>query len=185
MNDDVIKNTEVGMNKSIDALKRDFGKVRTGRASMTLLDDVMVNYYGTPTQVSQLATLAIPESRMITIQPWEKNLIPEIEKAIYKADLGVSPSSDGELIRLSLPSLTEETRKDMAKLVKKIGEDHKINVRTVRREANEKLKKLEKDKDITQDELKKGEKDVQELTDRFVALIDASVHSKEKEVMEI
>ncbi|MBW2478258.1 MAG: ribosome recycling factor [Deltaproteobacteria bacterium] len=182
---DVKSNAKNAMNKSLDALKRELGKVRTGRASLSIIDDVKVDYYGTPTPLNQVGTLAVPEPRMITIQPWEKNLIPEIEKAILKADLGLNPASDGQLVRLVFPPLTEERRKEMVKQVKRIGEDAKIAVRNSRRDANDALKKLEKDKEISEDELKRAEKDVQDLTDSFVEKVDQIVAEKEKDLMEI
>jgi len=185
MIDEVKSEACAGMEKSIDALKRDFGKVRTGRASLSLLDDVRVDYYGTPTPLSQVGTLAVPEPRMITIQPWEKNLIPEIEKAILKSDLGLNPMSDGQLIRLAFPPLTEERRKEMVKQVKRMGEDAKIGVRNVRRDANDTLKMMEKEKDISEDDQKRGTKEIQDLTDQFVKKIDDIVEAKEKELMEI
>ncbi len=185
MSDAVLSKAKEGMEKAIDALKKELTKVRTGRASISLLDDVRVDYYGTPTPLNQVGTLAVPEPRLITIQPWEKNLIPEIEKAIMKADLGLNPSSDGTLVRLAIPALTEERRKEMAKMAKGIGENAKIAVRNSRRDANDTLKKLEKDKEITEDDLKRGEKDVQDLTDGYVKNIDEIVAAKENEIMEI
>jgi ribosome recycling factor len=185
MFDDVLSEARASMDKSIKSLKREMSKVRTGRASISLLDDVRVDYYGTPTILSQVATLSVPEPRMITVQPWEKNLIPEIEKAIYKADLGLNPSSDGLLIRLPIPALTEERRKEMAKLVRGKGEDSKVAVRNARRDANDTLKMLEKEKEITADDLKSGEKEVQKITDEFVQNIDEVVRTKEQELMEI
>ena len=182
---DVIGKTRSGMGKSIEALKKDLAKVRTGRASTALLDDVQVDYYGTPTPLNQVGTLMVPEPRLITIQPWEKKLIPEIEKAILKSDLGLNPSSDGNLVRIAIPPLTEERRKEMGKVVRRMGEEGKIALRNARREANEALKKLEKDKEISEDELKRGEKEVQELTDEFVKKVDEVVAGKEKEIMEI
>ncbi len=185
MYDDIIKKTRTSMDKSIDALKKDFAKVRTGRASAALLDDVRVDYYGTPTPLSQVGSLTVPEPRMITIQPWEKNLIPEIEKAILKSDLGLNPASDGQLIRIVIPPLTEERRKEMVKLLKRMGEDAKIAIRNIRRDSNDSLKKLEKEKDISEDDLKRGEKEVQELTDQFVKKVDELAAAKEAEVMEV
>ncbi|PLX80302.1 MAG: ribosome recycling factor [Desulfuromonas sp.] len=181
----VTDETKSGMGKTIEALRRELGKVRTGRASLSLLDNVKVDYYGTPTPLSQVGTLAIPEPRLITIQPWEKNLIPDIEKAILKSDLGLNPSSDGQLIRLAIPALTEERRKEMVKVTKRMGEDSKIAIRNVRRDANENLKQLQKDKEITEDEQKRGEKSVQDLTDEFIQQIDEIITAKEQEVMEI
>lgn len=185
MYNDVIKKARSGMDKAVDALKKDMTKVRTGRASTALLDDVMVDYYGTPTPLNQVGTLAVPEPRLITIQPWEKKLLPDIEKAIFKADLGLTPTSDGQLIRIAIPPMTEERRKEMGKVVRKMGEDAKVAVRGARRDANDSLKKLEKNKDISEDEHKRGEKEVQELTDSYVSKVDDLVAQKEKEIMEI
>ncbi|MEN8686740.1 MAG: ribosome recycling factor [Desulfuromonadales bacterium] len=182
---DVKSNANAGMTKALESFKRDLGKVRTGRASLSLLDDIKVDYYGTPTPLNQVGSMAVPEPRLITIQPWEKNLIGEIEKAILKADLGLNPSSDGQVIRLVFPPLTEERRKEMVKQVKRMGEDAKVGIRSVRRDANDTLKKLEKDKDITEDEQKRGEKDIQELTDDYVARVDKVIEEKEKDLMEI
>ena len=182
---DVIDKSRVGMEKAIDALKKDFTKVRTGRASVALLDDVKVDYYGTPTPLNQVGTLAVPEPRLITIQPWEKKLIPEIERAIFKSDLGLNPTSDGALVRIVIPPLTEERRKEMVKLVKRMGEETKIVLRNVRRDANDGLKKMEKNKEISEDDLKRGEKEIQDLTDQYVKKVDEVVTVKEKEVMEI
>lgn len=182
---DVISKTRQGMDKTIDALKKDFTRVRTGRASVNLLDDIRVDYYGTPTPLSQVGTLAVPEPRLITITPWEKKLIPDIEKAILKSDLGLNPTSDGILVRLAIPPLTEDRRKEMCKVLKRLGEESKIALRNIRRDGNDGLKKLEKDKEISEDELKRGEKEIQELTDQFVKKVDETVAAKEKEVMEV
>ena len=182
---DVKSNASAGMTKALESFKRDLSKVRTGRASLSLLDDIKVDYYGTPTPLNQVGSMAVPEPRMITIQPWEKNLIGEIEKAILKADLGLNPSSDGQVIRLVFPPLTEERRREMVKQVKRMGEDAKVGIRSVRREANDTLKKLEKDKDITEDEQKRGEKEIQDLTDDYVARVDKVIEEKEKDLMEI
>ena len=185
MTKEIVDKARLAMEKAIESLKKDFTKVRTGRASVSLLDDVRIDYYGTPTPLSQLGTLAIPEPRLITIQPWEKHLLPEIEKAIFKADLGLTPSSDGQLIRLAIPPLTEERRKEMVKMLKRMAEDAKVTVRTVRRDANDAVKKLAKDKEISEDDAKRVEKEIQDLTDKFVAKTDEVVAIKEKEVMEI
>lgn len=182
---DILNQGQTGMEKAIKALRRDMARVRTGRASTSLLDDIMIDYYGTPTSLSQVASLSVPEPRLITIQPWEKNLIADIERAIYKSDLGLNPSSDGQMIRLPIPALTEERRKEMAKQVRKMGEDARISIRSARREANETLKLLEKDKDITADDLKQGEKEVQQLTDDFVSKVDTVVKDKEQELMDV
>jgi len=185
MLDEVISESKDAMNRAVEALKREMSKVRTGRASISLLDDVRVDYYGTPTPLNQVGTLAVPEARLITIQPWEKQLIPEIEKAIFKSDLGLNPASDGQLIRIAIPALTEERRKDMVKVIRRMGEDAKIAVRNARRDANDNLKMLEKEKEISEDDLKRGEKQVQDVTDSFVEKVDEVVAHKEKEVMEI
>jgi ribosome recycling factor len=182
---DLKNRTRTGMEKAVEALRRDLSKVRTGRASVSILDDVRVDYYGTPTPLNQIGTLAVPEPRLITIQPWEKKLISEIERAIQKADLGINPTSDGIVIRLAFPPLTEERRKEMVKQVKKMGEEGKIAVRNARRDANESLKKLLKDKAISEDDEKHGEKEIQTLTDDFVAKIDKVIADKEKELLEI
>ncbi len=182
---DTLKDARTSMDKSIEALKRDFSRVRTGRASTSLLDDVKLDYYGTPTPLNQVGTITVPESRMIIIQPWEKNLIPEIEKAILKSDLGLNPSSDGNVVRIAIPPLTEERRKEMGKVIKRMGEEAKIAIRNARREANDNLKKLEKEKEISEDELKRAEKEVQEFTDQYVKKVDELVATKDAEVMEI
>lgn len=185
MIDEVISEARAAMDKAVKALRKEMTKIRTGRASTSLLDDVRVDYYGVPTPLSQVATLAAPEPRLLTVQPWEKNLIPEIEKALFKADLGLTPSSDGLLIRLPVPALTEERRREMVKITKRMGEEAKISVRNARRDANETLKMLEKEKEITEDDLKRSEKDVQQVTDDFVAAVDTVIQNKESEVMEI
>lgn len=182
---DVLKEGKDAMEKALKALRRDMARVRTGRASISLLDDVKVDYYGNPSPLNQVASLSVPEPRLITIQPWEKNLIPEIEKAIMKSDLGLNPSSDGQLIRLPIPALTEERRKEMAKLVRRMGEDAKVSIRNARRDGNDTLKMLEKEKEISADDLKNGEKDVQQLTDDYVAKVDEVVKNKEQELMEV
>lgn len=185
MTKDIVTKARSTMDKAIESLKKDFTKVRTGRASVSLLDDVRVDYYGTPTPLSQLGTLAVPEPRLITIQPWEKKLLPEIEKAIFKADLGLTPNSDGQLIRMAIPPLTEDRRKEMVKMLKRMAEDTKVAVRNIRRDANDAVKKLAKDKEISEDDAKRVEKEIQDLTDKFVAKADEVVAVKEKEVMEI
>ena len=183
--EDVKKKFVAGMEKTVEALKKDFGRVRTGRASASLLENIMVDYYGTPTPINQVGTLAVPEPRMITIQPWEKKIIGEIEKAILKSDLGLNPDSDGQIIRVVIPPLTEERRREMTKMTKKMGEESKVALRNLRRDANEKLKKMEKDKELTKDDLKRGEKEIQDLTDSYVKKIDEIVAAKDKEIMEI
>ena len=173
------------MEKSVDSLRKEYQKVRTGRATTALLDDIKVNYYDTPTAINQVASLAVPEARVIIIQPWESKLIPLIEKAILNANIGLTPTNDGKLIRLSLPPLTEERRKEIVKTLKKMAEDAKVALRNIRRDSNDELKKLEKDKKISEDDLKRAEKEVQDITNSFVAKIDEVLALKEKEVMEV
>lgn len=173
------------MEKSVESLRREYQKVRTGRASTGLLDEIKVDYYGNPSTLNQVATLAVPEPRTITIQPWEAKLVPVIEKAILNANLGFTPSNDGKLIRINLPPLTEERRKEIVKMLKKSAEDAKIAVRNIRRDAIDDLKKLEKDKQISEDDLKRAEKEVQDVTNVYVAKVDDVLAHKEKEVMEV
>ena len=181
----VLNDMKSSMEKTLAVLKNDFQKIRTGRASTAILDSVKVDYYGNPSSISQVATLAIPEPRTITISPWEAKLIPAIEKAILNANIGLTPSSDGRLIRLTLPPLTGERRKEIVKELKKMAEEDKIALRNIRRDAIDRLKKLEKDKAITEDELKKFEKEVQDATKSFEARIEEALAHKEKEVMEV
>lgn len=173
------------MQKSIEALKGELNRVRTGRASIALLDGIKVDYYGTPTPLNQVATLAVPESRLITIQPWDTSILGDIEKAILKSELGLVPTNDGKVIRISIPQLTEERRKELVKLVKRLGENAKIAIRNIRRDANDFVKKKEKEKEISQDEMKKNQEEIQKLTDDFIAEIDKMIEAKEKEIMEI
>ena len=182
---DVLKDLQANLDKGIDALKKDLGKVRTGRANVAILDGLRVDYYGTPTPLNQVASVNAPDPRLITIKPWERSLIPEIEKVIRSSQLGLNPSSDGEIVRLPMPPLTEERRKDLVKMVKKMAEESKVGLRNARRDANEMLKEFLKDKDITEDEEKAGLKKVQEATDAAVTKVDDLVAKKEKEIMEI
>jgi ribosome recycling factor len=182
---DVLKDLQANLDKGIDALKKDLGKVRTGRANVAILDGLRVDYYGTPTPLHQVASVNAPDPRLITIKPWEKSLIPEIEKLIRSSQLGLNPSSDGEIIRLPMPPLTEERRRDLVKMVKKTAEESKVALRNARRDANEMLKEFLKDKDITEDEEKAGLKKVQEATDAAVTKVDDLVAKKDKEIMEI
>jgi ribosome recycling factor len=181
----VLDDMKTHMDKTLGVLKNEFQKVRTGRASTSILDSVKVDYYGNSSSISQVATLAVPEPRTITISPWEAKIIPAIEKAILNANIGLTPSNDGRTIRLNLPPLTEERRKEIVKDLKKKAEDDKVALRNIRRDAIDKLKKLEKDKAITEDELKRYEKDVQDATKSFETRIDEAVAHKEKEVMEV
>lgn len=183
--DGLLKDAKVRMRKAIDLLNLEIAKVRTGRASLSILDDVRVDYYGNPTPLNQVATLNTPDPRMITIQPWELNLIANIEKAILKADIGLNPTNDGKIIRLPVPALNEERRKELARFIKKHGEDSKVAVRNVRRDANEHLKKLEKEDRVSEDDIKKAQVDVQKLTDDFIKEIDEVVAKKEKEIMTV
>ncbi len=168
------KKTSERMNGAVEALKKEFGAVRTGRATLALLDGIALDYYGTVTPLQQLASLSIPESRQIAIQPWEQRLIPEIEKAILKSDLGLTPMNDGKTIRINIPILTEERRKQLVKVV-----------RNIRRDSNEELKKLEKDKHLSEDDVKKEQEEIQKLTDSFIKKIDEILEHKEKEIMEV
>lgn len=181
----ILTDMKLHMEKSVNVLKSEFQKIRTGRASTGILDAVKVDYYGNPSSISQVATLSVPEPRTITIAPWEAKIIPAIEKAILNANIGLTPSNDGKVIRLNLPPLTEDRRKEIVKELKKKAEDDKVALRNIRRDAIDKLKKLEKEKSITEDELKKSEKEVQDVTKSFEAKIDEVVAHKEKEVMEV
>jgi len=183
--DDVVKDFKARVDRTLDDLKKELAKIRTGRASLSLLDGIKVNYYGTPTPLTGVAALAVPEPRLITVKPWEKTLLKDVEKALKEANLGLTPMNDGEIIRLPIPALTEERRKDIAKQVKSKGEDHKVAIRNERREANEKLKGLLKDKKITEDENKRTGEKVQKETDGGIAQVDQIIQKKEKEVMEV
>ena len=176
---------EKKMRTSLDAFRKELNSIRTGRASLSLLDGISVQYYGVPTPLNQVATLSVPESRLITIQPWDSSVIGEVEKAILKSDLGLTPSSDGRVIKIPIPALTEERRKQLVRVVKKLGEDCKVAIRNVRREGNDEVKNLEKDKKISEDELRRAQDQVQKLTDKFIALAEQVSTQKEKEVMEI
>jgi ribosome recycling factor len=172
------------MGKSIDALEIELKRVRTGRASLNILDGIRVDYYGTQTPLNQMASLSVPESRLIVIQPWDATVIKDIEKALLKSDLGLTPSSDGKLIRLAIPPLTEERRKELVKVISKMCEDYKVAVRNIRRDSNEFLKMGKKEGDISEDDLFKGQDKVQEITDEFVKRIDDIFKEKEKEILE-
>ena len=183
--DALFLDVEDRMEKALNSLEKDFTKLRTGRASTSLVESIRVDYYGTPTPIQQLASVAVPDSRTVTIQPWDKNSFALVEKAILKSDLGLTPMNDGKVIRISIPPLTEERRKDLGKLAKKYTEDAKVAIRNIRRDANEHLKKMEKDKNLTEDVLKKSMDEIQKLTDSFVAKAEAKTVAKEKEIMEI
>ena len=185
MLDDVYHDMDYKMERSLAALRKDLSRIRTGRATLALLEGIDVDYYGTPTPLNQMSTLAAPEGRLLTIQPWDKSQIGLIEKAIQRSDLGLTPMNDGKIIRLSIPPLTAERRKDLVKQVKKIGEEAKIALRNVRREGNETLKDLEKTKDISQDDLRRGQEQVQKITDRFISQVDDVLNAKEHEILEV
>jgi ribosome recycling factor len=172
------------MGKSIDALENELKRVRTGRASLNILDGIRVDYYGTQTPLSQMASLSVPESRLIVIQPWDATVIKDIEKELLKSDLGLTPSSDGKLIRLAIPALTEDRRKELVKIISKMCEDYKVAVRNIRRDSNEFLKMAKKESEISEDDLFKGQDKVQEITDECVKRIDQIFKEKEKEILE-
>lgn len=185
MINDIINDTKAKMSKALDVLKSELAKLRTGRASPAILDDIRVEYYGTMAPLSQVSNLAVPDARLITIQPWESNMVPVIEKAILKSGLGLNPNHDGRVIKLPIPPLTEERRKELVKYVKKIGEDSKVVIRNIRRDSNEACKKLEKSEHVSEDDLKKGEREIQKLTDDYIKHVDETVAHKEKEIMTI
>lgn len=185
MINEVLEETKERMGKTEKAFTKELSKVRTGRASQNMLDSVMVDYYGTQTPLPQMATVAIPESRLITVKPWDVSVINEVEKAILKANLGLTPSNDGKLIRINIPPLTEERRKEIAKSVSKTCEDYKVAVRNIRRDSNEMLKELQKDGDISEDDSFKGQKQVQDLTDQSIKKLDEIFAEKEKEILEV
>jgi len=173
------------MASAVDSLKRDFGSIRTGRASLSLLDSIRVDYYGTLTPLTQVATLGVPESRLITIQPWESKVIGEIERAILKSDLGLTPSNDGKTVRLNIPPLTEERRKQLVKVVRKRTEEARVAVRNIRRDIIEEIKKSEKEKHWSEDDVKKFQEEIQKLTDSYIQKVEEVLQHKEKEIMEV
>jgi ribosome recycling factor len=185
MIDDLHTETKAAMDKSIEALQKDLRRIRTGRASLALLDGIMVDYYGSATPINQLATLSIPEARQIVIQPWDSHAVPDIEKAILKSELGLTPMNDGKVVRIVLPPLTAERRKELVKIVKKMGEEFKVQIRNHRRDANELFKEMKKDKEISEDDLHKAQERVQKTTDDAIAKVDVIVVEKENEIMEI
>jgi ribosome recycling factor len=185
MINDITNDTEQGMIKAVDSFKRDLQKIRTGRANTSMLDGIKVDYYGTPTPVNQVATVQVVDARLITVKPWEKNMIAVIDKAIRASDLGLNPVADSDLVRLPIPPLTQERRNQLAKTVGKQTEEARVAVRSARRDAMDMIKDAEKDKQITEDERKNGEKKVQELTDKFIAQVEDIAKNKEKEIMEL
>jgi len=185
MVDDIFGDAERRMQKAIEVLKQDLAAIRTGRASSALLDRITVDYYGTPTPINQVATISVPEARMLVIQPWDRKLLVDIEKAIQKSDLGINPTNDGQVIRLTIPSLNEERRRDMVKTVHKKLDEHKVAIRNIRRDAHDKLREREKKKEISEDELKRNTERLQKLTDRFVDEMDKIGKTKEQEILEV
>jgi len=185
MINDITNDTDNGMKKAVESFKRDLQKIRTGRANTSMLDGIKVDYYGTPTPVNQVATVQVVDARLITVKPWEKAMIPVIDKAIRASDLGINPVADSELVRLPIPPLTQERRRDLAKTVGKQTEEARVAVRSARRDAMDMIKDGEKEKQITEDERKKGEKNVQDLTDKYIAQVEEIAKAKEKEIMEL
>ena len=179
------QDVEERMHKTIAVLKSDLATIRTGVASPSLLDKIQVEYYGAPTPINQLANISVPEPRMLSIQPWDKSAMPLIEKAILKSDIGITPTSDGTVIRLVMPQLTQDNKKDLVKRVKKKGEDAKVSIRNIRRDGNDDLKGLEKAKEITEDESKSAQEAIQKMTDKFVAEVDKVIDTKEKDIMTV
>ncbi|MEN6486091.1 MAG: ribosome recycling factor [Syntrophobacteraceae bacterium] len=182
---DVYEDARDRMNKAIDSLDQEFKRVRTGRASTALVDGIRVEYYGTPTPLNQLATMTVPEPRTITIQPWDSSIVNEVEKAIMKSELGLTPMSDGKIIRINIPVLTAERRKDLVKVIKKKAEEAKVAVRNIRRDVNEMIKELKSSKDISEDEQFRAQEEIQKITDDYIKKVDAVYSAKEKEILEI
>jgi ribosome recycling factor len=185
MVEEIFEDLKDRMGKAIESLKREYSRLRTGRASISLLDGIRVSYYDTPTPLNQMASLAVPEPRLIVIQPWDKTAIEDIEKAILKSELGLTPINDGKVIRISIPPLTEERRKELVKVARKMSEENKVAIRNIRRDANEMLKDLKKEKEITEDDLYRSQEEVQKATDQFISQVDELCAAKEKEILEI
>ena len=184
MQEEILSELRQKMNKAVDALKKDFRKIRTGRASTALLDGIKVDCYDTQMPIDQVATISAPESRLLTIQPWDQTLMGNVEKSILKSELGLTPMNDGKIIRISIPPLTEERRKELAKLARKMAEDNKISIRNLRREANDMFKELKTEKEISEDELFRSQDDVQKITDEFIKKVDETTTQKEQEIIE-
>lgn len=182
---EALGDAEDRMKKALSALDKEFARLRTGRATTSLLDGVRVDYYGTPTPLDQIASVSTPDSRTITIQPWDRKAFNDVERAILKSDLGLTPVNDGKIIRISIPPLTEDRRKDLAKVAKKYAEEAKVAIRNIRRDANEALKKKKNDKSLSEDDQHRGQEEVQKLTDAYIAKADEALAKKEKEIMEI
>lgn len=185
MTEDIYADAEQKMDKSITAFQRELAALRAGRAVPSLLDRIEVDYYGVPTPLNQLAGVSAPESRLLVVQPWDKQALPEIEKAIMKSDLGLTPSNDGDVIRLNIPELTEERRKELVRFVRKKAEEGRVSIRNIRRDANEEIKKLEKASTISEDESRRSQDSIQELTDQKIEEVDKLLAAKEKEMMEV
>ena len=185
MLNDVYADSRDRMKKVIENLEREFKRVRTGRASVALLDGIRVDYYGTPTPLNQIATLTVPEPRSITIQPWDATVIGDVEKAILKSELGLTPMNDGKMVRINIPPLTEERRRDLVKVIRKMAEESKVALRNIRRDSNEMLKDLKRDKAISEDEQFRGQDEVQKITDEFIKQAEAVYAGKEKEILEV
>ncbi len=181
---EILHHTEEKMKKTIDAVSREFSEVRTGRASAGLVEGLHIDYYGTATMLKQIASISIPDARLIVIQPWDVSVIPEVEKTILKSNIGITPTNDGKIIRLSIPQLSKERREELAKLVKKMAEDGRVSLRTIRRDENEAVKKLEDDKVISEDDRFKTQEAIQKLTDKYIARIEEILKEKEKELVE-
>lgn len=185
MTDEVLSDAKARMQKAVDATRREFASLRTGRASPALLDQIRVDYYQTPTPINQLATISVPEPRLLVIQPWDKGVAREIERAILKSELGLVPSNDGVVIRLPIPTLTEERRRDLVKLARRHGEEGRIAIRNVRREAKETLEQFEDEGEISEDDCRRGLERLQQMTDEMIAQLDRLLHAKEQEIMEV
>ncbi|WP_395858273.1 ribosome recycling factor [Desulfofundulus sp. TPOSR] len=180
-----IAEAESNMKKTVELVKKEFASLRAGRATPALLDKVLVSYYGTPTPINQLATISVPEPRLLVIQPWDKTILPEIERAILKSDLGITPTSDGTVIRLAIPQLTQERRAELVKVVKKKAEEGRVAIRNIRRELNDKVKQQQKNGEISEDELRRTQDEIQKLTDKYIKEIDQLVSAKEQEIMQV
>jgi len=184
MIEEIYQEVKDGMQSTLDSLVKEFAGVRTGRATTALVDGILVDYFGAQTQMKQLATISVPESRLIVIQPWDKSVVPEVERAIQRSNLGLNPVSDGKILRIPVPPLTEERRRDLVKVVKKKAEDRRVSVRNTRRDGNDLLKQMEKDKEISEDDNRRAQERIQKLTDEFIRKVDEVTEKKEKEVME-
>jgi ribosome recycling factor len=185
MFEDIRKQASEKMEKAVQVLKKDLASLRAGRATPALLDKVTVSYYGSEMPVNQLASISAPEPRLLVIQPWDKSALAEIERAIQKSELGLTPTNDGNVIRITIPALTEERRAELVKVVKKSGEESKVAIRNIRRDANEEIKKMGKNGEISEDDVRRGQDEIQKLTDRYIREVDKVVEAKEKEIMEI